>query len=1072
MTQLSRLLCALVLTVPAVAQEGVALERAFPFLRFERPVELTHAGDGSERVFVVEQDGVIRVFPNDAEARTSRVFLDLRERISRRGNEEGLLGLAFAPDYRTSGRFYVHYSSSVKDEVGIVARFHVDPDDPNRALPDSESVVLEQPQPFRNHNGGTVTFDLDGMLLISFGDGGHANDPQANGQNLNTWLGAVLRVDVSGEEGYSVPADNPFVGREDARPEIWAYGLRNVWRLAVDRSTGRVWGADVGQNLWEEVNELRAGGNYGWNTFEANHPFEGGVELNGTEHALPVVEYPRSDGISITGGHVYRGERFPELDGLYVYGDYATGNLWGFDTDFGERGTAEARLLARTGRSIASFGADEAGEVYLCSFDGGIYRVLPGEAPGAALASWPKQLSETELFTSLSEHRFADGVAAYEVNVPFWSDGATKSRGMQLPKGKSLGYRADGAFDVPVGTTLIKSFQHPRGGKERWLETRLIKRTAQGWEAGTYLWNGRQTDAELIPEGRQIELWNRSGVDTWHAPSSAECAQCHVADAGYVLGLTGDQLDHDGQLEGWLESGLLTMLADQPMESGSGYAALDDEDAPLEQRVRTWLDVNCAMCHFPKGPGNAAFDVRFDIPLAETGLLFGDATQGDLGIEGAQIVLPGDPARSLLLHRIKTLGDGRMPNLASHEVDQVGVALLEEWIAGLSAVDVGWVDLFDGETLEGWTQRNGTATYRVEDGAIVGKTADGSPNSFLCTDRGYDDFELRFEVKVHDQLNSGVQIRSTTRDGFTGRVNGPQVEIESSGAKGAEAGYLYGEAAGGWMTPREKLIPHKHFRDGEWNDYRVLAVGPRIQVWINGEEISDLVDEGKYASHPRGFIGLQVHGIGQGQGPFEVAWRGLQIREIKDASGDWDQLFNGKDLTGWLPTEGNWFAERGDLVIDPREGESGWQRFGAYLISERKYGDFVFDLEYQYPKGGNSGVFFRIADPANPVHGGIEAQILDCFGKEGEMTHHDHGGIIQTVGASENRSAAPGEWNRMVIVARGSRLIVELNGAQIIDVDLKGTPMEIRPLTGHLGLQDHGRPHTLSFRNVWVKELK
>jgi len=197
------------------------------------------------------------------------------------------------------------------------------------------------------------------------------------------------------------------------------------------------------------------------------------------------------------------------------------------------------------------------------------------------------------------------------------------------------------------------------------------------------------------------------------------------------------------------------------------------------------------------------------------------------------------------------------------------------------AEDDQFVDLFDGETLDGWTQRNGTATYRVEDGAVVGKTTEGSPNSFLCTDKDYGDFELLFEVKVDNELNSGVQIRSQTRGGPMGRVNGPQVEIESSGDNGAEAGYVYGEAAGGWMTPEDKLIPHKHFKDGDWNAYRVLAVGPTIKVWINGELISDLTHEEKFKTHPKGFIGLQVHGIPKGAGPYEVRWRNIKLREIE-----------------------------------------------------------------------------------------------------------------------------------------------------------------------------------------------
>lgn len=382
-----------------------------------------------------------------------------------------------------------------------------------------------------------------------------------------------------------------------------------------------------------------------------------------------------------------------------------------------------------------------------------------------------------------------------------------------------------------------------------------------------------------------------------------------------------------------------------------------------------------------------------------------------------------------------------------------------------------WVALFDGKTLAGWTQRNGTATYGVEEGTIVGRTTDGSPNSFLCTDRGYSDFELRFEVKVDDALNSGVQIRSNTRGGPTGRVNGPQVEIEASGKNGAEAGYLYAEAAGGWMTPKEALVPHKHFVDGEWNAYRVVASGPRIQVWVNDHQVSDLTHEGMYASHPRGFIGLQVHAIGAGAGQFEVRWRGIELRELRNAEAGWVKLYDEKDLRGWSTT-GNWLVEDGGvLAIRPREGEEGWQRYAFYLWSERQYADFILDLEYAYPEGGNSGVFFRVGDRANPVETGLEVQILDSSKKEGAMSPHDHGGIIGTVGASRNMSRAPGEWNRMIVTARGPHLTVDLNGANVVDTQLDDSPMKDRPARGFIGLQDHGRPNDLRFRRIFLKEL-
>ncbi len=393
---------------------------------------------------------------------------------------------------------------------------------------------------------------------------------------------------------------------------------------------------------------------------------------------------------------------------------------------------------------------------------------------------------------------------------------------------------------------------------------------------------------------------------------------------------------------------------------------------------------------------------------------------------------------------------------------------------GLKADHHGWVSLFDGKSLDGWVQKNGTATYRIENGAIVGKTADGSPNSFLCTEKVYGDFDLEFEVKVDDRLNSGVQIRSQTVGGTNeGRVNGPQVEIEASGPNGAEAGYIYGEAAGGWMTPESRLVPHKAFKDGEWNAYRILAEGPRIRVWINGTLISDLVDLEKFESHPKGFIGLQVHGIGRGQGPFEVAWRNLRIREIHaDANtAQWKNLYNGRDLSGWQTT-GNWIPEEnGVLLIQPREGELGWQRYTDYIWTTRTYDDFVLDLEYSYPKGGNSGVFFRVGDLKDPVETGIEAQILDNHGDSKQLTQHDHGGIIRTAAPTKNMSMEPGAWNHMTVVCHDSVLVVHLNGERIIDIDLDKSPASSKPLSGYIGLQDHGRPNDIRFRNIRIMEL-
>jgi len=410
-------------------------------------------------------------------------------------------------------------------------------------------------------------------------------------------------------------------------------------------------------------------------------------------------------------------------------------------------------------------------------------------------------------------------------------------------------------------------------------------------------------------------------------------------------------------------------------------------------------------------------------------------------------------------------------------------------LAGASAEESGWVQLFDGKTLAGWTRRNGTATYDVVDGAIVGTTAEGSPNSFLCSDKEYGDFELLLETKVDDQLNAGIQIRSTTGAGANGRVNGPQVEIAAAGSKGSVAGYVYGESAGGWMTPDAARIPHKHFKSGEWNAYRVLATGPRIQTWINGEKVGDLVHEERFKTHPRGFIGLQVHGIAPGKGPFIVAYRGIKVREIdaeeaatiaaasetmsKPSPNGFIALFNGKDLTGW-DTTGNWLPQPdGSLLLQQRPGETGYSRFDAYLWTKETYKDFILDLEYTYPPGGNSGVYFRVPDRKNPVATGVEIQILDGSKKpDGQpLTPHDHGGVLFHEAASKNMSKAPGEWNRMILTARGPHIQVELNGEKIIDTRIDEGKLKNRPPEGFIGLQDHGEPHSLRFRNIRIKPL-
>jgi glucose/arabinose dehydrogenase len=334
-----------------------------------RPIVVTHAGDGSDRIFVATQHGTIHVFPNDQEATESKIFLNIRKQVrySDKENEEGFLGLAFHPRYRETGEFFVYYTAREMPRASVISRFRVSRDDPNIADPSSEEELLRIPQPYWNHNGGTLAFGPDGYLYIGLGDGGSANDPHGNGQNLGTLLGSILRIDIdsrSGNQPYAIPSDNPFVHLPNAQPEIFAYGFRNVWRLSFDRRTKLLWAADVGQNLWEEINLVHKGGNYGWAFREGTHAFGPKTPERPTELIDPIWEYDHQVGKSITGGMVYRGQRVPELAGKYLYADYVTGKIWALDYDISKQRVRGNYRIESPMLPIVTFGEDEHGEAY------------------------------------------------------------------------------------------------------------------------------------------------------------------------------------------------------------------------------------------------------------------------------------------------------------------------------------------------------------------------------------------------------------------------------------------------------------------------------------------------------------------------------------------------------------------------------------------------------------------------------------------------------------------------------------------------------------------------------------
>ena len=349
------------LPTPIAAPQIVA---AFPNLSFTAPLFITHAGDASNRLFVVEQAGRILVFTNTATVTSTSVFLDIRSRVLS-GGEQGMLGLAFDPGYASNGFFYVYYMIDAPRR-GRVSRFRVSMD-PNQADTASETVLLEFDDPFENHNGGMLVFGADGKLYIALGDGGSGGDPNNNAQNLGTILGKILRINPNG----AIPADNPFVGTVGARGEIWAYGLRNPWRMSFDRVTGRLWAGDVGQSAREEIDIIVRGGNYGWRFYEGTASFNNPDARPLDDFIAPVYEYGRDIGRSITGGYVYRGPGVPSLVGAYMYADFITGKIWALVHD----GTSVvSNTEIATLPNPSSFGEDESGEIYITSFDGKIYR--------------------------------------------------------------------------------------------------------------------------------------------------------------------------------------------------------------------------------------------------------------------------------------------------------------------------------------------------------------------------------------------------------------------------------------------------------------------------------------------------------------------------------------------------------------------------------------------------------------------------------------------------------------------------------------------------------------------------
>ncbi len=685
--------------------------RLFPGLKLESPVDAQLSPDG-KHWYVTEQMAVVRTFPANDSVSTANVLLDLATPERKWDYRRNAYSVAFHPRFAENGFLYVFTRDPIPDPAtSHIVRYTVTTagDGTPKIDPASALTIIEWASG-EDHFGGSLNFGNDGMLYFPVGDGNGYGDARMSGQDLSDLNAAVNRIDVDHPApglNYAIPADNPFLTVPKARGEVWAYGLRNVWKMSFDRVTGELWGCDVGQDLWDSVMRIGKGQNYGWSVFEGSHDFRPERPRGITPISKPLWEHEHFEARSLSGGFVYRGKALPELTGAYIYGDYDTGKIWGLRADR-EQVTWRAELVD-TPLRIVGFAQDAAQELIMVDHTGSLHR-LGAEDPAVIAAAtariFPRRLSQTGLFADVARHQVAAGVMPYSVNSPLWSDNAHKDRFMAVPGSGKIRHDRGSGWDFPEGTVLVKTFAldlvEGDPSSRRRLETRLLHLEQHHWRGYTYLWNDEQSDAELLddPKGRDQRLTIRtasgaSREQTWHYPGRAECTLCHTMPLNYVLGPSTRQMNrhHDygngvvaNQIEVLDQLGMLEKRL--PKGKADGLAKLadpQDTSASLENRARAYLHANCAHCHVKWGGGNAYFWLSSETPLEQTATLGTAPQHGDLHVAGAKVIDPGHPERSLIALRMALLGPERMPRIASSVVDQQAVKLISDWIASLPA---------------------------------------------------------------------------------------------------------------------------------------------------------------------------------------------------------------------------------------------------------------------------------------------------------------------------------------------------------------------------------------------------
>ena len=546
-----------------------ATQRAYPKLQIKFPI-YTIVEPGSSRLLFIDQDrpyAKTRICRTHDDPTTGEfdVLLEL---------DDTAYSIAFHPQFAKNGYLFIgsngEDAESPKGKSTRITRYTMERKAPYKLIGDSAKKIIDWPSD--GHNGGAITFGLDGMLYITSGDGTSDSDVDLKGQGLDHLLAKTLRIDVDREsEGnpYAVPEDNPFVGEKDVAPETWAYGLRNPWRITTDPQTGDIWVGNNGQDLWEQVYLLKHGANYGWSVYEGSHPFYPNRKLGPTPVSKPAAEHHHNEARSLTGGVVYYGKKLPKLRGMYIYGDYSTGKIWAIRHE-GGRITAPLEI-ADTSFKISGFAIDAEGELLVIdhsSPDGGFYHLVP-RPKDTVKQDFPRRLSESGLFVDVSRHRVQPALIPYSVNSPLWSDGAHKERFIALPGDDAkIDFHPTRSWSFPDGTVLVKSFalEEVEGdaNTRKWIETRFLTKQQGEWVGYSYAWNDEQTDAELVEsQGRDVQIAIRSESgqrkQKWHFPSRAECMVCHSRAANFVLGVSTSQLNRDHDYRGVVDNQLRTL---------------------------------------------------------------------------------------------------------------------------------------------------------------------------------------------------------------------------------------------------------------------------------------------------------------------------------------------------------------------------------------------------------------------------------------------------------------------------------------------------------------------------------